>query len=148
MWFSYSNWLPQVEKNERLELEPIGNHSRGTTFLNGNHFINEKLEAIFDEISNQMKGIHYGRFDMKCASSEAVQNGHFKVLEYNGVAAEPAHIYDPAYPIWKKYRDIYRHWKIIYNIYKIQRLQGIKPDRFADFKKSWAVYSDYMRKYG
>ena len=41
-------------KGAEIELEPIGNHSRGTTFLNGNHHHSEKLERAFDKISFQI----------------------------------------------------------------------------------------------
>ena len=43
------NNVPQ--KNEQVALEPIGNHCRGTTFLNGNYLIDQDLEKTFDEIS-------------------------------------------------------------------------------------------------
>ncbi|MEL6969178.1 MAG: hypothetical protein AAFO02_03335 [Bacteroidota bacterium] len=92
-------------------LEPIGNHYRGTKFLNGNHFIDDKIHQVFDRVGMQIDDIYYGRFDMKCKSMEALRSGEdFKILEFNGVAGEPAHIYDLAYPIRKAYRNIWEHW--------------------------------------
>jgi len=32
-------------------LEPIGNHNRGTKFLDGNHLINSELLNFFDALS-------------------------------------------------------------------------------------------------
>ena len=142
----FPNLLNQVPKEgEIVELEPIGNHSRGTKFLNGNHLIDNELIETFNRIAAQMDDIYYGRFDMKCESKEAVKNGNFKVLEYNGIAAEPAHIYDPDYPFFKKYRDIYRHWKIIYKIYKVQKKKGVKSMTWKEMKASYKKYSDYMK---
>ncbi len=119
--------LKQVPQNgETVEIEPIGNHCRGTTFLNGNHLIDEALRKVFNTIGLTMEGIHYGRFDLKYRSVEALKNGRdFKILEFNGIASEPAHIYDPAYPALKGYKDFYDHWKIIYRISKMQRVLGI-----------------------
>lgn len=37
-------------KGERMELQPIGNHNRGTAFLNGNHLIGEELTESFEVI--------------------------------------------------------------------------------------------------
>jgi len=136
------NSIPK--KEEVIILEPIGNHSRGTTFLNGNHLISQKMEAVFDAISNQMEGIYYGRFDMKCASAEAVERGEFKVMEYNGIGAEPAHIYDPKFSFLKIYPTIYRHWKVIFKIYKIQRKKGVKADSIKKIKNTWQQYNSYM----
>lgn len=143
---SFSELLNEVpEVGEFVELEPIGNHCRGTKFLNGNHLIDEKLTEVFNQIASKMEGVHYGRFDMKCESEEAVKNGQFKVLEYNGIAAEPAHIYDPEYPILKKYQDIYQHWKIIFEIYKVQRNNGEKSMTWAEMRASYSTYSNYMK---
>ena len=50
---------------EKVLLEPIGNHCRGTRFINFNHVINEDLNTAFDKISLPIKGFYYGRFDLK-----------------------------------------------------------------------------------
>ena len=118
---NYPERLTQIPaKGKEVELEPIANHSRGTTFLNGNHLHSEKLEKAFDKIAFQMDDIYYGRFDLKCQSIELLEEGkELNILEFNGVAGEPAHIYDPSFPVWKAYRDIYKHFKIIYKISEI-----------------------------
>lgn len=131
---------------EILELEPIGNHSRGTCFLNGNHLIDERLNAAFDRVALQMEGIHYGRFDLKCLSMEDIKdNGNFIVMEFNGVGGEPAHIYDPSYPVWKKYRDFYRHWRIIYRIHREQARCGIKSMGLGEAIDSLRTYFNYKK---
>ena len=90
-----------------------------------------------------MDGIFYGRFDMKCSSLDNVRKGEkFKVLEYNGVAADPAHIFDPAMPIGEKYREIYRHWRILYHIYRVQRLKGVQA---MSLRTAWQSWRDYWR---
>ena len=128
---------------KELELEPIGNHSRGTTFLNGNRHIDAQLEIVFDKISRQMTGIHYGRFDMKCENIDLLKKGKaFKVLEFNGIASEPSHIYDPEYSIIQAYRDIFEHWKIIYKISEVQRKKGIPP---MTWKEAWTSILDYFK---
>ena len=133
-------------KGESLELEPIGNHCRGTTFLNGNHHIDKDMVSVFDDIMNQMEGIHYGRFDMKCESIEALKQGKgFKILEFNGIASEPAHIYDPSYSVLQAYRDIYSHWKIIFKLSKVQRKKGISAMSLSEAYHSVRTYFKYMR---
>ncbi|MFZ2898684.1 MAG: hypothetical protein WA004_08690 [Saprospiraceae bacterium] len=133
-------------EGERLLLEPIGNHCRGTKFLSGNHLIDAELTAVFDRISHRMEGICYGRFDMKCGSIEALRRGQdFKILEFNGASAEPAHVYDPAIPVWKKYRDIFRHWQIMYHIYLAQRERGYEAMSFGEAREAWKRYWRYMK---
>lgn len=129
-----------------LEVEPIGNHCRGTMFLNGNHYIDKKMTAVFNSLAATMDNIYYGRFDLKCSSVEDLKEGRgFKILEYNGIGAEPAHIYDPSYPLFEKYRDIYRHWKIIYRIYRLQKKKGVKAMSVKEAIRSLKAYFDYQK---
>ncbi|MEL6660382.1 MAG: hypothetical protein AAFR36_28200 [Bacteroidota bacterium] len=140
--------LQRIIPNGKTELlEPIGNHCRGTKFLNGNHFIDGKIHQVFDRVGMQMNDIYYGRFDMKCESMEALRSGEgFKILEFNGVAGEPAHIYDPAYPIRKAYRDVWQHWGVIYEISKVQIAKGVKPMSWGEAWQRVRDYRTYMRR--
>jgi len=136
--------IPQA--GESLELESIGNHCRGTMFLNGNYHIDDQLIDVFDKIGQQMEGIYYGRFDIKCQSMEEVKKGQgFKILEFNGIASEPAHIYDPSYPLIDKYRDIQKHWRVIYEISKIQRKRGIRSMSWKEAIDSLKAYFSYLK---
>jgi len=147
----FKNRYPEMlkivpQKGKFIELEPIGNHCRGTTFLDGNHHIDDNLKAVFDEISVEMEGIHYGRFDLKCKSIELLKAGKdFKILEFNGIASEPAHIYDPEYSTLQGYKDLYAHWKIIYKISKMQREKGIESMNLREAFESVINYFKYMR---
>ena len=116
----FSNQLHQIlSKGENLLLEPIGNHIRGTKFLNGNHLINEKLIKIFDEIAKPIEGFYIGRFDLKVKSINDLYEGkNIKIMELNGVTSEPAHIYDPSTFILKAYQALFTHYKLIYIIAK------------------------------
>ena len=112
------NELNEVISNgTEKELVVIGNHSRGTTFLNNNHQIDKSLELVFDKITNNMTDVYFGRYDLKCLSmAEMKKDNHIQIMEFNGVGAEPAHIYDPNYPLWKIWRDLLRQWSIMFKI--------------------------------
>ena len=114
-----------LPKGEKIQLVPIGNHSRGTMFLDGNHLIDHALHKTFDQISKELKGIYFGRFDIKCKSVEALKAGKdFKILEINGVKAEPTHIYQPGFSLWKAYKVLFRQWRVIYEISMINHQLG------------------------
>lgn len=123
---SHKGIMDQVPgKDEIIELVPFGNHCRGAAFFNGSHLIDENLIATFDRISHQLDGIYYGRYDIKCSDIDSLRRGkYFKILEINGVGAEPAHIYDPDYHLFQAFKDILRQWKIIYQISMFNRRQG------------------------
>lgn len=133
-------------KGEKIKLEPIGNHCRGTMFLNGNHMIDDALTEVFDKISHQLEGIYYCRYDIRCRSLEELKKGTgFSILEINGIASDPGHIYDPGYSIVQAYRDIFHHWRIIYQISRVQRKKGVRTMSLKEAAASFRAYRQYMR---
>lgn len=118
-------WNSIPEKGERIGLQPIGNHNRGTTFLNGKHLIDKELTNSFDAISKQIKGFYYGRFDVRCKDEQALKRGEVKIMELNGAASEPAHIYHPGFPILKGYSALFHHWNMLYRISKANHKKGV-----------------------
>ena len=127
-------WDCQSVNEEQKLVEPIGSHNLGTKFMNGQHLGSQQLTAYIDHWADQLPGFYYGRFDIKYTTWEALLTGkEFKIIEINGVNAEPAHIYDPNHTIAKAYRDIFSHMKIIHQISLQNRSLGIAPKRLKPF---------------
>ena len=106
----YASELDRVlAKGEKVLIEPIGNHNRGTVFLDATYLITPKLEAVIDEIAQNIKGFNYGRFDIKAESIEELQNGNFVILEVNGANSEATHIYDPKHNLFFAYKEVIKH---------------------------------------
>jgi hypothetical protein len=138
------SWLTQVpESGKKVVLEPIGNHNRGTAFLDARHLINEPLVSCFAEICNKIGGIQYGRFDLRCSSPEDMQRGVCKVLELNGVFGEPAHVYSPGYGALRAYADFYEHWRIIYQLSRANIALGV---RSAGWTEAWTQLKRWRQK--
>jgi hypothetical protein len=134
-----------IPKGKKIELEPIGNHSRGTKFLDGNYLINKDLENIFSKIVLDLDGIYFGRFDLKCKSIEDLQKGkNIAILELNGVGAEPAHIYDPNSKLLEVWKTLLNQWSIMFRIAMYN--QKVRNIPFMTFKETW-VYWQNLKKY-
>ena len=74
-----------IAQGEVKHLVVIGNHARGTTFLNANHLITPQLIDVFDAISKQVEGYNFGRYDIRVPSLEDLYAGrNIKILELNG----------------------------------------------------------------
>ncbi len=120
---TYHDRLKEViEKNKVFELVSIGNHCLGTMFLDSSHLINNKLSETFDQISKQVDGFYFGRYDLRCNTINDLYEGNIKVMELNGCGAEPAHIYQPGYSLRRAMGVLFMHWR---NIFLIAR-QNIK----------------------
>ena len=124
-----------LEEGKEKVLEEIGNHNRGTTFLNTNHLICLELVKVFDEVSSTLNEWYFGRFDVRTLSYDEMLKGNFKVVEVNGVNSEPAHIYDPDMKILKAYHDLFKHWNIIFRISRENKKRGFKQDKTANMIK-------------
>ncbi len=125
-----------LPKDKSLLLEPIGNHCRGTKFLNNNYLINPKLNEVFNQIAEGIEDFHYGRFDMRVKSIEDLYEGkNIKILELNGISSDPGHIYDPHYKLWKAYRDLAWHWHRLAEISIQNRKRGIEPISVSEIFK-------------
>lgn len=125
-------------------LEPIGNHNRGTEFTDGNQLINQDLLRFFDSLSYHLPHFHYGRFDLKAPSLAHFLKGNaIKILEINGVNAEPAHIYDPNASYWTGVGTLLQHWRIIYAISLANKNRGFKP---ATFSEAWRHFKEWKNQ--
>ncbi len=109
-------------------LEPIGNHCRGTKFVNANKMIDSELIQTFKNLVLAMPDFYYGRFDVKAKSLEELKKGLFKVMEVNGISAEPGHIYDPQCSLDQAYRDLFWHWNKMADIALINQKKGFKKE--------------------
>ena len=126
------NKLNDIPKNnEIVKLSVIGNHSKGTQFICGGHLISKKIEEIFDKLSNAIPGWFYGRIDLKYNTFEELENGiNFKILEINGILAEPTHIYDTSQSNYlKALKEMRVHWKQLYKIARINHDEKNIPYR-------------------
>ncbi|WP_317899595.1 hypothetical protein [Aurantibacillus circumpalustris] len=127
--------------NEKVLLEPIGNHCRGTRFINFNHIINQNLHEVFDEISLPINGFYYGRFDLKAKSVEDLQKGiSIKIMELNGASSEPGHIYDSDYTLINAYKDLLAHWKRLADISAMNIKKGEQAVSFKLIAKSYLKF--------
>jgi hypothetical protein len=130
-----------IAKDVFTIIEPIGNHNRGTKFMDASKFINEALNITINDLLKEVQGFNYGRLDIKTRSWEDMYKGiNYKVLEINGVNSEPAHIYEPDSSILRAYKSIFYHWRQIYNLSQSNAKKGLKSESIIELYKSYKAY--------
>ena len=140
-----------LDEGEEMVLSLIGNHSKGTRFINGNHLIGRELLQIIDPICKQMEGWFYGRLDIKFRDLDSfLQGEEFKILEVNGIISEPTHIYDASHQnasFLNALRSINEHWKIMHRIALINhREHGVPYPGVIDYLKNLNWLHRYSKK--
>lgn len=119
--------LPSLEKHLRQRMNevipagktellvPYGNHARGALFLDDSRIISSKLSSSFNLICNRINGFYFGRLDIRYKSWEELEEGrNFSIIELNGAGSEPTHIYDPKHSLLFAWKEIIRHWKLLW----------------------------------
>lgn len=129
-----------VPAGEKVELVSIGNHCLGTKFLDANHLITERLTASFDRLSKRIEGFYFGRFDLRAASTDALEQGNVMIMELNGCGAEPSHIYQPGFPLTRAMRVLFRHWRDIYEVSRQNHQRGIA---YISFPEARRIYKHF-----
>lgn len=133
-----AEWDSVLPAGEKKVLEEIGNHCRGTLFLDGRRNISPKLSEVFDGIADQIPNFHFGRFDIRCKNIQELEKGsHFKIIELNGAGGEPGHIYQPGTSILEGYKVITQHLNILYKISRSNHYRGYRYLPFFQGLKLW-----------
>jgi hypothetical protein len=115
-----------LEKGQEKELVPYGNHARGAKFLDDSHLIDAVLTGSIDRICRKVNGFYFGRLDVRYDSWEDLKQGrNFSIIEMNGAGSEPTHIYDPRHSLFFAWKEIIRHWKILWRISTLNHRKGI-----------------------
>ena len=114
-----------LQKDEIKNLVPYGNHARGARFIDVSHWADEVFTKNFDEVCKQVPEFYFGRLDIMYSNFEDLKAGkNFSIIELNGAGSEPTHIYDPKHSLFFAWKEIARHFKLLYNISIINHKKG------------------------
>lgn len=114
-----------LPKGEKFVLVPYGSHTRGAKFIDDSHKVNERLLKTINSICTQIPGFYYGRLDILHTTLEELSDGkNFKIIEINGAGSEATHIYDPKHSLFFAWKEIFKHWKLLYEISAVNKKKG------------------------
>jgi hypothetical protein len=109
-----------LKGGEELILVPYGNHVRGAKFVDDSHLVNEELTNTIDKVCKKIDGFYYGRLDIRYNTWQELKQGKsFSIIELNGAGSEPTHIYDPKHSVFFAWKEIIKHWNILYRVSKL-----------------------------
>ena len=137
-----------LEKGETVIIQKIGNHCKGTKFINGNYLINPQLELVFDEVCGMIQGIYYGRLDLKVKSIDDLYNGkNIKVMELNGVGSEPGHFYDQKTGYFNVIKQSFKYLTVMHKIALINKSLGAQYMSIRELVSFYKAYNIKTKQY-
>src|SRR5205814_6661123 len=112
----------------RRILVPYGNHVRGAKFIDISYLIDNDITDTIDGICKKVNDFYFGRLDIRFNSWEELKLGkEISVIELNGAGSEPTHMYDPKHSIFFAWKEIIRHWNILWKISRINHQRNQLP---------------------
>lgn len=120
-WYAFLQSVDTDEilaKGQEKRLSFIGSHTLGCKFTDDHHLLTPELEAAVFEFFDSQPGYNFGRVDLKFESQEALMRGEFVVIEVNGIASLPTHMFDPKYSVFQAYGIFFEHAKLLVKIAK------------------------------
>ena len=118
-WHSFLQYIDidrVPEKGEKVRLSFIGSHTLGCKFTDDSYLHTPELEKAIFKFFEDQPGFNFGRVDVKSESEEALKAGKFVVIEVNGVASLPTHMFDPKFKLFQAYKIFFEHGKYLAQI--------------------------------
>lgn len=137
----YGSGLNEIlPEGETKLLVPYGNHARGSMFLDDTHLADAQLTKVINEFCRNIPGFYFGRLDVRYSTIEELKEGEkFSVIEVNGAGSEPTHMYDPRHSLFFAWKEIIRHW---YILWKISRENKRRGHRYLTWKEGMQMFRD------
>lgn len=103
-------------EGEHLQLSFIGSHTMGCMFTDDTYLMTPAIEQTIFSLFESQPGFNFGRLDVKTANEASFKKGDFVVIEVNGIASLPTHMFDPKYSVWQAYDIFFSHARLLAKI--------------------------------
>lgn len=138
--------VPAPEEIVRLAF--IGSIRVGGLYRDADDKITPALSARFDAICRAMPEFHYGRFDVRFASVERLQQGEdFRIIEINGAGSEAISAWDPGKSVSQVYAQLFAQQRLMFEIGAANRARGWTPPGLAPMIRAARRQKRLVRRY-
>jgi membrane protein DedA with SNARE-associated domain len=135
-------------RGEVVQLSLIGNQRAGGLYRDGRCHITPALNDRIDAVARAMPDFHYGRFDLRFESIEALMRGDaFQIVEINGIGGEAIDAWDARLSVMETYRRLHVQQKLLFAIGDRNRARGFAPMPAADFLWMLKRQTELIQRY-
>ena len=136
-----------LKQGEKKNLVPYGNHARGAKFIDYSHLISPELTQVIDDMCLQIPEFYFGRMDVMYNTwAELEQGKNFSIVELNGAASEPTHIYDPKHSLFFAWKELARHIRYMFRISVANHKRGFPYLSHKDGMKQYRLHLEQSNK--
>jgi hypothetical protein len=85
--------------------------------------------------------------DVRYDNWEDLKDGkNFSVIELNGAGSEPTHMYDPSHSLFFAWKEIIRHWFLLWRISRMNYKKGYGYMTAKEFSSMMKEHKAYVKK--
>lgn len=134
-------------RGEHVQLTTIASARVGSRYEDAGRFVTPALTNIVDRIARAMPDFHFGRFDVRFESVEALQQGRFSIIEVNGAGSEAIQFWDPGLTLVDAYRGVFAKQRQLFALGAAMRRRGHKPITLAHLIRAHLHQQRLIRGY-
>lgn len=134
-------------RGEHVQLTTIASARVGSRYEDAGRLVTAALNDIIDRISRAMPDFHFGRFDVRFESVEALQQGRFSIIEVNGAGSEAIQFWDPGLSLIDAYRGVFAKQRQLFALGAAMRRRGHKPITLAHLIRAHLHQQRLIRGY-
>lgn len=126
-----------VAAGESVAVTELGTHALGATFFDARELASPELDSAIEEMFGAATGLDFGRLDIRVPDEASLLRGaSLRVLEFNGLTAEPAHIYDPGYSLRRARQDLLWQWTAAVELGRVRSATGTQPASWLEILRA------------
>ncbi len=135
-------------QGEPVRLVFVGNHCKGSIFLDGRDLITPALTEAIEYLARAIPEFYFGRIDVRFDSVAALRQGQdFSVIEVNGSGSEATHIWDPRTKLLDAWRTQFFHYGAAFRIGSANRRRGFPSSGVRAMYRDWMNQRRLMAMY-
>ena len=144
----YGTQLNAILKvGEKRNLVPYGNHARGAKFIDVSDKNSHLLTDVINDVCLQIPEFYFGRLDVMYDNWFDLEQGkNFSIVEVNGAASEPTHIYDPKHSLFFAWYELARHISYMYQISVANHKRGFPYLSHKEGMKEYRLHLEQSSK--
>jgi hypothetical protein len=132
---------------EKRNLVPYGNHARGAKFIDVSTKNSHLLTDVINDLCLQIPEFYFGRLDVMYDNWFDLEKGkNFSIVEVNGAASEPTHIYDPKHSLFFAWNELARHITYMYQISVANHKRGFPYLSHKEGMKEYRLHLEQSSK--
>lgn len=132
---------------EYVPLTIVSSLRVGSRYEDATALVTAALEDRVEAIARSLGAFHFGRFDVRFESVEAVLEGRFSIIEVNGAGSEAIQFWDPKLSLREAFAGVFAKQRLLFELGASLRAAGARPIGPKALGQAWLRQQRLIARY-